>query len=81
MEVALTGLPAGAVMWTEAVSLEDAAAKQVIAVPANETKVVRAYVLLPAGKQADSFAFRLTSLDEQGESDIAETTFAMPGNE
>ncbi|MEQ5787363.1 cytochrome c oxidase accessory protein CcoG [Erythrobacter sp. NFXS35] len=81
MEVALTGLPDGAVMWTEAVSLENAAPVQVIAVPANETKVVRAYVMLPPGERADVFSFRLTSLDEQREQDIAATTFAMPGNE
>ena len=81
MEVALTGLPEGAVMWTEAVSMENAAAQLVIDVPANETKVVRAYVMLPPGANADSFTFRLTSLDEQREQDLAETTFAMPGNE
>lgn len=81
MEVALTGLPAGAVMWTEAVSMENAASQLVIDVPANETKVVRAYVMLPPGVSADSFTFRLTSLDEQREQDLAETTFAMPGNE
>jgi hypothetical protein len=81
MEVALTGLPAGAVMWTEAVSMDNAAPAQVIAVPANETKVVRAYVMLPPGVQADAFAFRLTSLDEQGEQDVETTTFAMPGSE
>jgi cytochrome c oxidase accessory protein FixG len=81
MEVALTGLPEGAVMWTEAVSLENAAPAQVIKVPANETKVVRAYVMLPPGVAAEAFTFRLTSLDEQRETDLAETTFAMPGNE
>lgn len=81
MEVALTGMPAGAVMWTEAVSVENAAPVQVIKVPANETKVVRAYVMLPPGEAADAFAFRLTSLDEQRETDIVEATFAMPGSE
>lgn len=81
MEVAMIGLPQGAVMWTEAVSLENAAPVQVIAVPANETKIVRAYVMLPPGANANSFSFRLTSLDEQREQAIAETTFAMPGNE
>jgi len=55
--------------------------EQIIAAPANETKVVRAYVMLPPGTRADAFAFRLTSLDEQGEQDVATTTFAMPGNE
>jgi len=87
MEVALVGLPAGAVMWTEAVALEDAAPAQAIAVPANETKVVRAYVMLPPSASASvsasagAFSFSLTSLDEQREQDIAETTFAMPGSE
>jgi hypothetical protein len=53
----------------------------VINVPANETKVVRAYVMLPPNEAADIFAFRLTSLDEQRETDLVEATFAMPGNE
>lgn len=81
MEIAMLGLPKGAVMWTDAVSVENAAPVQVISVPANETKIVRAYVMLPPGTDEDDsehFAFRLTSLDEQGEQDIAETTFAMP---
>jgi polyferredoxin len=81
MEVALQGLPRGAVMWTEAVSLESAAPTQTVSVPANETKVVRAYVMLPPGERAENFAFRLTSRDEQRESDVAETTFAMPENQ
>jgi len=81
MEVALVGLPAGAVMWTEAVSMDNAAPAQVIAVPANEIRVVRAYVMLPPGAAADGFSFRLTSLDEQREQDLAETRFAMPENE
>jgi cytochrome c oxidase accessory protein FixG len=81
MEVALTGLPAGAVIWTDAISMDNAAPVQVIAVPANETKVVRAYVMLPPGVRADAFNFRLTSLDEQREQDLATATFAMPGAE
>ncbi|MBI1403397.1 MAG: cytochrome c oxidase accessory protein CcoG [Porphyrobacter sp.] len=78
MEVALAGLPKGAVMWTEAVSFEDAAPRLVVDVPANETKVVRAYVMLPRGEEAESFTFRLAALDAEGERDAAETTFAMP---
>jgi polyferredoxin len=81
MEVALEGLPKGAVMWTEAVSLENAAPSQVVTVDANATKVLRAYVMLPPGTRADSFAFRLTSQDEQRESDVATTTFANPEND
>lgn len=81
LEVALEGLPKGAVMWTESISLENAAPAQVIAVPANETKVMRAYVMLPPGQDDDDslhFNFRLTSRDEQRESDVVEATFAMP---
>ena len=81
MEVALQGLPKGAVMWTDAVSAENAAPVQVINVPANATKVVRAYVMLPPGTDEDDsedFSFRLTSTDEQHEQDVAETSFAMP---
>ena len=43
--------------------------------------MVRAYVMLPPGIDEDdslAFTFRLTSLDEQRETDLAETTFAMP---
>lgn len=79
LEVALVGLPQGAVMWTENINIEQAAAAQVIAVPANETKIVRAYVTIPAGTSADSFSFRLTSLAEDGEVDLAPTKFSTPG--
>jgi polyferredoxin len=81
MEVALQGLPTGAVMWTDSISLENAAPAQIVTVRANETRVLRVYVLLPSGASASAFAFRLTALDEQGESDTEETTFAMPGAE
>lgn len=79
MEVALVGLPEGAVMWTENITSENAARAQIIAVPANETKIVRAYITVPAGSKADSFSFRLTSLAEDGEVDLAETKFSTPG--
>ncbi len=79
MEVALVGLPEGAVMWTENITSENAARAQIIAVPANETKIVRAYITVPAGSNADSFSFRLTSLAEDGEVDLAETKFSTPG--
>ena len=80
MEVALVGLPAGSLMWTDTIALDEAAPTQTIAVPANETKIVRAYVLIPEGTDADLFNFQLTSLDEQGEEDTAEVSFAMPGD-
>ena len=82
MVLALEGLPQGAVMWTEAISVENAAPTQTIAVPANATQVLRAYVMLPPGTHGDDdgipFTFRLTSRDEQRESDAQATTFAMP---
>ena len=82
MEVMLEGLPAGAVMWTDSVSMENAAPVQRVTVPANETRVLRAYVMLPPGVDAQGegipFAFRLTAQDEQHESDTARTTFTMP---
>ena len=80
MEIALAGLPAGALMWTDAIGREDAAATQSVTVPANETKIVRAYVVIPEGTSASDFAFELTSLDEQREFDSEDTTFAMPGD-
>ena len=81
MEVALIGLPAGAVMWTDAISSEDAATRQTIAVPADGIQVVRAYVTVPSDKTADEFEFQLTSLDEQREQDKVPTKFTMPGAE
>ncbi|WP_152433395.1 cytochrome c oxidase accessory protein CcoG [Erythrobacter sp. THAF29] len=81
MEIALVGLPQGAVMWTDRIGRESAAESQRVTVPANETRVVRAYVTVPNGVSADSFSFRLTSLDEQGEQDTAQTSFSSPENE
>ncbi|MFM7349632.1 MAG: FixG Ig-like domain-containing protein, partial [Erythrobacter sp.] len=90
MTLVVEGLPQGAVMWTEAVSLENAAQSQAVTVPANATRVMRAYVMLPAAIQREGadkdeddlhFAFRLTSNDEQNETARVETTFAMPGDD
>ncbi|MFL0354842.1 cytochrome c oxidase accessory protein CcoG [Erythrobacter sp. GH1-10] len=81
MEIGLTGLPEGALMWTDRIGSEAAAERQVVTVPANETRIVRAYVTVPQGARAASFAFSLTSLDGQGERDVAETTFSSPGSE
>ncbi|MEL6710022.1 MAG: cytochrome c oxidase accessory protein CcoG [Pseudomonadota bacterium] len=80
MEIALAGLPAGAVIWTDAIGRDQAAPTQSVNVPANETKIVRAYVIIPEGATASDFAFELTSLDEQQEFDSEDVTFAMPGD-
>jgi cytochrome c oxidase accessory protein FixG len=78
MEIALVGLP-GAVMWSDTIRRDDAAAKQVVTVPADQTHTVRAYVVAPSGTAETDFTFRVTSMDEQGESDASETRFAAPG--
>ncbi|WP_394728732.1 cytochrome c oxidase accessory protein CcoG [Altererythrobacter sp. GH1-8] len=78
MEVALGGLPGG-VLWTDTIALENAGRSQEIEVPADATRTVRAYVLAPADTDEQGFTFTLTSLDEQRESDTAETRFSTPG--
>ncbi|SMQ69593.1 cytochrome c oxidase accessory protein FixG [Altererythrobacter xiamenensis] len=78
MEVALVGLE-DAVFWTDSIGRSDAARSQTIEVPADATQPVRAYVLAPQGTEGQTFAFTLTSLDEQGESDRAETLFTAAG--
>ena len=80
MEVAITGLT-GASMWTDTVSREQAAAKLVFNVPADAIRTVRAYVVVPSGSAGGDFAFTLTSLDEQRESDTVETGFSTPGEQ
>jgi len=80
MEIALEGLP-GALMWTDAIARGDAAITQRVEVPADEIRTVRAYVLVPPGTAGQAFSFRLTSLDEQRETDTQETTFNAPGGE
>ncbi len=78
MEIALEGLP-GAVMWTDTIGRDDAAPTQIVTVPADQTRTVRAYVMAPAGTAAQDFSFRITSQDEQRETDTVETRFSAPG--
>lgn len=79
MEIALGGLP-GATMWTDTIGRTSAAESQVVSVPADETRTVRAYVIAPPGTAGQEFTFSLTSLDEQREQDVATTTFDAPGD-
>lgn len=81
MEVSLVGLPEGSVMWTDRIGRNVAAATQIISVAADQTRIVRAYVSVPAGTATDSFSFQLTSLDEQRERDVEDTIFTLPGAE
>ncbi|OYX47772.1 MAG: cytochrome c oxidase accessory protein CcoG [Sphingomonadales bacterium 32-64-22] len=80
MRVAIEDLP-GAVMWSDTIAAEKAAPAQTFAVPADQTLTVRAYVSAPADTLPGDFAFTLTALDEQGESDRTETSFNAPGAE
>ena len=80
MEIAIEGLP-GAVMWTENVNRTEAAPTQTVAVPADLVRQVRAYVAVPAGTPSQEFSFRVTSLDEQRESDVVQTRFDAPESE
>lgn len=74
MEITLDKLP-GAVMWSDSIGRENAASTLKVQVPADQTRAVRAYVLMPEAASTSDFAFRLTSLDEQGETDVVEARF------
>ena len=80
MEIEIEGLP-GAMMWSDTIRRSDAAARQTVTVAADQIETVRAYVIVPEGTQAQDFVFRVTSLDEQRETDTAETRFSAPGDE
>ena len=68
-------------MWTESVNRAQAAPTQIVSVPADLVRQVRAYVAVPAGTPSQEFSFRVTSLDEQRESDIVQTRFDAPESE
>lgn len=77
MEVSLEGLP-GAVFWTDTISNDQAARTQTFTVKADETLVIRAYVMAPDGTAQQEFSFKVTTLDDQPESDDNETRFTSP---
>jgi cytochrome c oxidase accessory protein FixG len=77
MRVSLEGLP-GAVMWTSEMPREDAARVLVRPVPADATEPLRIYVLAADGTPVQDFAFAVTTLGDQPETDIAEARFAAP---
>jgi len=80
MEVSIEGLP-GAVMWSDTIGRSDAAPAQTVTVPADQTRTVRAYVMVPRGAPTRDFRFRITSQDEQRETNAVETRFSAPGDE
>ncbi len=80
MEVSLVGLEGGT-FWTETIGRDQAARVQRVEVAADATLPLRAYVIVPSGAKNQSFAFKVTALDEQGETDVSETLFNAPGEE
>lgn len=80
MEIAVIGLP-GAQMWTDRISRDEAAPSQTVAVEPDQVRTVRAYVVAPEGTASTQFNFRVTSLDDQAETDTVETRFDAPGGE
>ena len=77
---AVEGLP-GALMWTDTINRDEASATQRVTVPADLVRAVRAYVAVPVGTAPQQFEFRVTSLDEQRETDVVETRFDAPEDE
>ena len=77
MRVTLEGLP-GAAMWTDEMPREDAARELVRTAPADSVDSLRVYVTAPPVTQAQDFAFTVTSLDEQAETDTTEARFDAP---
>ena len=77
MRISLEGLEDGA-MWTDTMNAASAARALEFAVPADATETIRIYVVSPGGTQSQDFAFNLLALDEQGESDVAQTRFETP---
>ncbi len=80
MEIAIEGVP-DAAMWTDTIAYTDAAAVQTVTVPADLVRQVRAYVSAPAGTIPQTLTFRVTSLDQQRETDAVETRFDAPETE
>jgi cytochrome c oxidase accessory protein FixG len=79
MRISLEGLE-DAAMWTDQMSIGDAARSLEVAVPADATLAVRLYVIAPAGTAAQDFTFIVRSLDGQNETDRSDLTFAAPGD-
>lgn len=77
MQIAIVGLE-GAVMWSDDISRDNAAETLTRPVPADETRIVRLYVVAPRGTASQDFTFTVTSLDEQREKDTNQVRFEAP---
>ncbi|MXO61025.1 cytochrome c oxidase accessory protein CcoG [Altererythrobacter salegens] len=78
MKIELEGLP-GAAMWSSTTSRDRAAREIESTIPADATEPLRLYIAAPPGTGGQSFAFNLTTLDAQTETDTAKVTFSGPG--
>jgi cytochrome c oxidase accessory protein FixG len=78
LRISIDGL-AGARMWTDEMSQAAAARSVELTAPPDATQGVRVYVSAPPGTAGQNFAFEVHSLDEEGESDRGNATFAAPG--
>lgn len=77
MQIAIAGLD-GAVMWSDDIARDNAARTLTRPVPADETRIVRLYVVAPRGTASQEFTFTVTSLDEQREQDTNQVRFEAP---
>jgi len=80
MQVSLSGVP-GAVMWTDDMPREHAAATLKFDVTADETEVIRAYVIAPKGAHPGKLTFTLKALDAEGGGDASTMRFDAPASE
>jgi cytochrome c oxidase accessory protein FixG len=79
MEVAVSGLP-GATMWSDDRPRSAAARALKQAVAADQSRIVRIYVIAPSGTQAQDFGFTVRALDQEGGRDDHQTHFDAPGD-
>ncbi|MFZ1743560.1 MAG: cytochrome c oxidase accessory protein CcoG [Pontixanthobacter sp.] len=77
MEITINGLRGG-VMWSDDMARDKAARSIVRKVSADETRIIRLYVVAPPQTPAQGFSFSVTSLDELREQDTNEVRFETP---
>lgn len=77
MRITLEGLP-GAAMWTDDMPRENAARALIRTVAADSVVNLRIYVIAPPATAGREFAFAVTSLDGEPESDTGEARFDAP---
>jgi cytochrome c oxidase accessory protein FixG len=80
MEVTLEGL-AGAAMWREGMTRDQAARRLAVTVPADALAKLPIFVVAPASEEDhETFAFTVKSADGEAEADSTEAVFERPEN-